>query len=91
MSDGYTSWPWMAMSPISISSSLIRSGTKTPTSLSRMKVPTAEKTITQSAVNACHLRRCRLPVTEKPGTTSIEESASTPTSRPPMTPAKPWV
>ena len=41
------------MSPTSISSSLIRSGTKRPTSLSRMKVPIAEKAIT-------HARRVRL-------------------------------
>ena len=32
-----------------MSSSLIRSGTKSPTSLSRMNVAIAEKTITQSA------------------------------------------
>ena len=48
-SDGHTSCPWTAMSPVSISASLIRSGTNRPTSFNRMNVPIAEKPTTQAA------------------------------------------
>src|SRR5690349_7869044 len=60
-SDGYTSWPCTARSPSSRSFSSIRSGTNSFTSRRRMKVPIAEKRITQSAVSACHLNSSALP------------------------------
>ena len=78
---------------VSISSSVIRSGTTRPTSLSRMKVPIAEKTITQSAVSACQPSRCRPPPEIVPARTvsAIALLAKMPTSRPPASPAKPCV
>ena len=61
-SDGYTSRPCTAMSPSSMSLSLIRSGMTNPTSLRMMNVAIAVKQITQSAASRLHLeqvQRCR--------------------------------
>ncbi len=73
------------MSPTSISSSVIRSGTTRPTSLSRMKVPIAENTITQSAVSACQPSRCSPPPEIVPArvVSAIALLAKMPTRRPP--------
>jgi len=61
MSDGYTSCPCSATSPISMFSVLIRNGMNSPTSFSRMNVQAPDQTITQAAAKACHLSSVALP------------------------------
>src|SRR5207248_2959568 len=60
-SEGYTSCPCSATSPISMFSVFIRSGMRRPTSFSRMNVTTPVHTITNSAAKNCHLSSVQLP------------------------------
>ena len=55
-----------------------------------MKVPIAQKTITQSAVSACHLSRSSPPPEIVPASTvsAIDALAKMPTRRPPATPGE---
>jgi hypothetical protein len=62
-SDGYTSWPCSATSPISMFFSDIRKGMKSPTNLSSTNVTSPVQTITHSAAKNCHFNNVRLPWT----------------------------
>src|ERR1019366_3860680 len=88
-------------SPISSSSSERRSGTKIPTSFSRMNVITPEKTITHAPASACQRNSVQLPWITPclPGRLPAPPPApmysnplavgNTPASRPPTRPCQP--